>query len=96
MGRALFCFLLAVFCLSTESRAQLAFPRYDGLKTNAKTATLLPQNFYNHHLSFFCKKESQLQGLTGLNLFIRLGSKSYVDYLEQKPLAGAAWYTKPR
>ena len=91
MGRQLFCFLLVVFCLSSESQAQIAFRRYEGLKMNAKTETLLPQNFYNRHLPFFCKKESQLQGLTGLNLFIRLGSKTYVDYLEQKPHAKASW-----
>lgn len=61
---------------------------------NAKTAALLPQNFYNRHLPFFCKKESQLQRTLGLNLFIRLGSKSYVDYLEQKPNTAAAGYPK--
>jgi hypothetical protein len=46
---------------------------------------LLPQNFYNQHLSFLCKKEVQIQKLTSLPLFIRLGSKEYVDYLERKP-----------
>ena len=34
-----------------------------------------------------CKKEDQLQKATGLDLFIRLGSKNYVDYLEKKPNA---------
>jgi hypothetical protein len=45
----------------------------------------LPQNFYNQHKGYFCKKEDGLQKLTGLNLFIRLGSKNNVDYLERKP-----------
>lgn len=53
---------------------------------------VLPANFYAQHLSFFCKKEVQLQKLTSLPVFIRLGSKDYVDYLEKKP--NAAW--KPR
>ena len=55
----------------------------------------MPRNFYNQSLGFFCKKEVQLQKATGLPLFIRLGSKEYVDYLEKKPnartfLAGGA------
>jgi len=48
---------------------------------------VLPRNFYNQHLGFFCKKEVQLQKLTRLPLFIRLGSKEHVDYLERKPNA---------
>jgi hypothetical protein len=52
-----------------------------------KKISPLPQNFYTQHLSFFCKKEDQLQQRTGLNLFLRLGTKDYVDYLEQKPNA---------
>lgn len=47
----------------------------------------LPQNFYNQGLGYFCKKEIQLQKITSLPLFIRLGSKEQVDYLEQKPNA---------
>jgi hypothetical protein len=46
---------------------------------------VLPQNFYNKQLSFFCKKEVQLQKLTSLPICIRLGSKEYVDHLERKP-----------
>jgi hypothetical protein len=47
----------------------------------------LPANFYVQHLSFFCKKEVQIQKTTGLNFFFRLGNKEYVDYLERKPNA---------
>jgi hypothetical protein len=47
--------------------------------------SVLPQNFYNQHKGYFCKREDQVQKITGLNLFIRLGSKNYVDYLERKP-----------
>jgi len=45
----------------------------------------LPQNFYNHSLGYFCTKEIQLQKITSLPVYIRLGSKEYVDYLEGKP-----------
>ena len=48
---------------------------------NIKT---IPPQFYTQHLSFFCQKELQIQKVTGLPLFIRLGTKEYVDYLEQK------------
>lgn len=70
---------------SSEAVAQAGFRKEldtSGKKINLK---VLPQNFYNQHLSFFCKKEVQLQKLTSLPLFIRLGSKEYVDYLERKP-----------
>lgn len=49
------------------------------------TLKILPRNFYNRGLSFFCAKEVQIQKLTSLPLFIRLGSKDYVDFLEKKP-----------
>jgi hypothetical protein len=52
-----------------------------------RLAAVLPQNFYNQHKGYVCKKEDQLQKTIGLNLFIRLGSKNYVDYLERKPNA---------
>ncbi|RYZ00216.1 MAG: hypothetical protein EOO11_02420 [Chitinophagaceae bacterium] len=38
-------------------------------------------------LSFFCRTEYRFQKATGKSLFVRLGSKEYVDYLEQKPNA---------
>ena len=47
----------------------------------------LPQNFYKQNLGYFCKKEIQLQKITALPVYIRLGSKEYVDYLERKPNA---------
>lgn len=70
-----------------KSASQLSFrAKADSLSAIEKKI-FLPQNFYNQHRGFFCKKEDQLQNTTGLPLFIRLGSKSYVDYLEQKPNA---------
>jgi hypothetical protein len=50
-----------------------------------KSLSILPQNFYATHLGFFCKQELQMQKRTRLNVAVRLGSKDYVDYLEQKP-----------
>jgi hypothetical protein len=49
---------------------------------------IIPSNYYTQHIGVFCKKELQLQKRTGLNLFFRLGSKDYVDYLERKPNSG--------
>ncbi|MER3471857.1 MAG: hypothetical protein C4330_11185 [Chitinophagaceae bacterium] len=49
------------------------------------TFSPLPQNFYYQQLGIICKKECQLQNALKTNLFIRLGSKDYVDCLERKP-----------
>ena len=79
-----------MFPLKTAS--QLNFKPIQDSLVSLKTVKVLPQNFYNQHKGFACKKEDQLQKKTGLPLFVRLGSKDYVDYLEQKP--NAVW-TKP-
>ena len=51
----------------------------------------VPPNFYTQKLSFFCQQERQLQKATRLPLYIRLGNKEYVDYLERKPNAVRRW-----
>jgi hypothetical protein len=48
---------------------------------------VLPQNFYNNHIGYFCKKEVQIQKLISMPLYFRLGSKDYVDWMERKPNA---------
>jgi hypothetical protein len=48
------------------------------------TLRILPQNFYTTCLPYTCKKEIQLQKITRLPFYFRLGSKEYVDYLEEK------------
>jgi len=72
-------------CFSLKAASQLNSIKYQDSLPVARQILVLPQNFYNQYKGFMCKKEDQLQKLTGLNLFIRLGSKNYVDYLERKP-----------
>lgn len=42
------------------------------------------KDFYSQHLSFFCRKELQIEKATSIPLRFRLGSLQYTDYLEQK------------
>jgi len=92
MGKAILLFFFGLVLNQSKAAAQLSLrPSVDSTAQNF-SFRVLPQNFYNQHLSFFCKKEVQLQKLTSLPLFIRLGSKDYVDYLEKKP--NATWQPK--
>ncbi len=81
--------LLIVLCsvVSGQSHAQSALKQTADTLRLPLTLKILPQDFYKQHLAFTCKKELQLQKLVSLPLYIRLGSKDYVDYLEKKPNA---------
>jgi hypothetical protein len=92
MGKLLFLFFCGLLLFQGKALAQVRLmPVFDSAKKEF-SLRVLPQNFYNQHLSFFCKKEVQLQKLTSLALVIRAGSKEYVDYLEKKP--NAVWQPK--
>jgi hypothetical protein len=77
-------FLILVLLNSSKAAAQLGFRGRGDSSFQKISLKVLPQNFYNQHLGFFCKKEIQVQKLTSLPLFLRLGSKEYVDRLEGK------------
>ncbi|MES2331860.1 MAG: hypothetical protein V4539_19800 [Bacteroidota bacterium] len=56
--------------------------RIDSLKSIP--LQLLTHDHYSSNLSFFCKKELQLEKLTKVPFRIRLGSLDYVNMLEGK------------
>lgn len=89
MVRVAISFLMLALLNSFKTTAQPGFKEIRDTMVSNITLKILPQNFYNQHVGFFCKKEFQLQKLTNLPLFLRLGSKEYVDRLEQKP--GGEW-----
>jgi hypothetical protein len=45
---------------------------------------LLPEDYYSKNLSFFCKKELQIEKITKVPLRFRLGSLDHVNQLEGK------------
>jgi hypothetical protein len=69
---------------STKALSQLRLaPKPDSAK-GVINIRPMPLNFYKTPTAFFCKKEVQLQKLTRLPIYIRLGSKEQADYLEGK------------
>ncbi|HEV7332195.1 MAG TPA: hypothetical protein VGN63_14255 [Flavisolibacter sp.] len=89
MGRIAAVFFLAMLLNVGKAAAQLHLQPVRDSLLKPVFIRVLPQNFYNKELSFFCQKELQLQKLTSLPVFIRLGAKDYVDFLEKKP--NAVW-----
>jgi hypothetical protein len=87
LTRVFICISILTTLLSLKANAQLNSMKHGDDLPPITLITVLPQNFYNQHKGYMCKKEDQLQKATGLGFFIRLGSKNYVDYLEKKPNA---------
>ena len=89
MGRMTTIFFLAMLLNVGKAAAQLHLQPVRDSLPKPVSIRVLPQNFYNKGLSFFCQEELQLQKFTSLPVFIRLGTKEYVDFLEKKP--NAVW-----
>jgi len=87
LTRASICLIILTSLISLKAASQLNLKKNSFELRQPTGINILPQNFYNQHKGYVCKKEDLLQKATGLNLFIRLGSKNYVDYLERKPNA---------
>jgi hypothetical protein len=85
MARLAVAFFVVLLLNSSKGATQVSLKEKPKIVDKKITLKVLPQNFYNQHLSFFCKKEIEVQKRTALPLFIRLGSKEHVDYLERKP-----------
>ena len=84
MARKMIVFVTLLMLNSRKAAAQLHLKPAADTTLKMVSFRSLPQNFYNQHLGYFCKKEVQLQKITSLPVYIRLGSKDYVDYLEKK------------
>ncbi|HEX2607343.1 MAG TPA: hypothetical protein VHK91_08190 [Flavisolibacter sp.] len=85
MARSLVLFCILILLNSTKALSQLTLKAKPDSTAKPLTLTVLPQNFYSKHMGYFCKKEVQVQKAIKLPLSFRLGSREYVDYLEQKP-----------
>ncbi|HJW16007.1 MAG TPA: hypothetical protein VJ499_02755 [Flavisolibacter sp.] len=88
MARIAIVLLMLMVLKSSKSASQATFRGNMDTCDKKLSLKVLPPNFYTNHLSFFCKKELQVQKTTAIPVFIRLGSKEYVDRLERKPNSG--------
>jgi hypothetical protein len=85
MARIAFVLLALAMLKSSKSASQAVSIGFMDSCDKKISLKVLPPNFYTNHLSFFCKKEIQVQKITAIPVFFRLGSKEYVDQLERKP-----------
>jgi hypothetical protein len=87
MGRLVSLFLIAVLLNSLKAASQLHLKAAGDTSMKNLSLRVLPRNFYIQNAGYFCKKEVQMQKALSLPLFIRLGSKEEVDWMERKPNA---------
>ena len=87
MNKGFFLFGLLFVLNSFRSVAQLQLKPGNDTAIKNFRLQVVPKNFYTQHLSFFCKKELQVQKAISLPVYFRVGTKEYVDYLEKKPNA---------
>ncbi|MDQ3396100.1 MAG: hypothetical protein M3512_18600 [Bacteroidota bacterium] len=73
---------LLMFMISLPAFSQTAYPEISS--ASFKSIKTIPSDFYVKGLGFYCKKEWQFQKTIKLPLFLRLGNKDYVDFLEGK------------
>lgn len=91
MHRAAFLFFVTLCAASLKAAAQLRLRPTGDSTQRIVHINALPQNFYKQNLSFVCRQELKLQKITSLPLYLRVGSKDHVDYLEKKPNAARPW-----
>ena len=84
MHRMLIALLVMVLLNSRQAASQADLRVKPDSSNRFISLRILPQKFYTATLPYTCKKEIQLQQLTRLPIFIRLGSKEQTDYLEGK------------
>jgi uncharacterized membrane protein len=85
MARLIFILTVVMLLNSSKAASQLHFNTVGDSGRKDVNLRVLPQNFYNQHMGYFCKKEVQIQKALVLPIYFRLGSKEYTDWMEKKP-----------